>query len=182
MKYHYQQGVTEKDKKGHKKIWLGFFAATGIAVYSGFIFTSLALNGWPLESIDTTAKIVKTTKPGGEGDRLFIPAINLDAKFNNSLVRSGDPKDNDVIVKGNKLAFGVTPNGLRASSPFFNLDKLKVGDQIFLDTAKTRYVYELTDAPGNNKKITLQSKDKRLTAEAIGILAVRGGKAELRPL
>lgn len=182
MKYHYQQGITEKDKKGHKKLWFGILSTVGLAVYGGFIFANLALNGWPLEPVDKTARIVKTTEPGSEGDHLFIPAINLAADFSNTLMRSGDPKNDNVTVKGKQLAFSVTPEGLRASSPFFNLDKLKKGDQIFLDDAKTRYVYELTDSPGDSKKIILQSKDKKLTAEAIGTIAVRDGKAELKPL
>ncbi len=183
MKYHYQQGIVEKDKKGHKKLWVAFLGVTAMTTYSGFVFASLALNGYPLEPIDTTAKLVKSSKPGSFGNHLFIPAINLSSDINSSLLQSGAPEKSDVTLKGSQLAFGVTPDGLRASSPFFNIDKLKEGDEVFLDNNKTRYVYKIDRLPRDNeKKLTLQSKDKKLIAVAVGTIAWSSGKAELQPL
>ncbi len=184
MKYHYQQGVTEKDKKGHKKLWLGFFGTVALIGYGGFIFASLALNGYPLVPIDHTANLVKTSKPGSLGNHLFIPAINLSAPFNDSLSQSGKAQGDHVTVKGAELALGFTPRGLRSVSPFFNLDKLKNGDEVFLDNGSTRFVYRITASPNrdNDKKLTLKGKGKELTAQAIGVIAWNGGKTELRPL
>lgn len=183
MKYHYQQGIVEKDRKSHRKVWLALFAVAATVVYASFIFTNLALNGWPLEPIDKTAKLVKNTKPGSEGDRLFIPAINLNSGFGSSLKQSGTPTTSSVTVTGTQLAFNVTPDGLRSVSPFFNIDKLKADDEIFLDSAGTRYVYRITDSPHkDSKKLVLQGQGKKLTSEAIGTIAWHGGKAELQAL
>lgn len=183
MKYHYQQGVVEKDKKGHKKAWLAFFVVIALVGYSGFIFATLALNGYPLESIDTTAKLVKNSKPGSLGNHLFIPAINLTESFGNSLSLSGKPEGGKIVVRGTQLAPGITSDSLRASSPFFNIDKLKSGDEIFLDTTGTRYVYRITDSSkSDDGKLVLQSKSKTLVAEAVGTIAWNGGKAQLQPL
>lgn len=183
MKYHYQEGITEKDKKGHKKGWLAFFAVMGTAVYGGFLFVNLALNGWPLDPIDKTAKLVKSAKPGSMGDHLFIPAINLSSGFSGSLRQSGHPKEDTVIVNGSPLALAVTPGTLRASSPFFNIDNLKEGDEVFLDNDKTRYAYRISNTPDNKKKkLVMQGKNKKLTAEVIGTVAWHSGQAELKPL
>lgn len=183
MKYHYQQGIVEKDKKSHKKVWLAFFAIIALVGYSGFIFTTLALNGYPLEPIDTTAKLVKNSKPGSLGNHLFIPAINLAESFGSSLSLSGKPEESRVVIKGTQLAPGVTSDSLRAASPFFNIDKLKSGDEIFLDKAGTRYVYRITSSSkSDDGKLVLQSKTTTLVAQAIGTIAWNGGKAQLQPL
>jgi hypothetical protein len=182
MKYHYQQGIIEKDKKGHRKVWLGFFVLFGAIVYGGFVFTTLALNGFPLQSVNTTAALIKTAKPGSLGNHLFIPAINLTAHIGGSLSQSGNPGSGNVILKGSQLAFGLTPNTLRASSPFFNLGQLTTDDQIFLDNNGTRYVYKVTGSldPGA-KKLTLESKGgTTLEAEAIGTVAWDGGSSKIQ--
>lgn len=180
MKYHYQEGIVEKDIKGHKKAWFSFFVVFTAIAYGGFIFTALALNGYPLQPVDTTAKLVKDTKPGSLGNRLFIPAINLNARVNGSVAQSGNPAASSVKLKGNQLAVGVTPDGLRDSSPFFNLDKLRKDDEIFLDSHGTRYVYRIVTSTSSSKKLTLQSDHKTLTAEGIGTIAWSKGSNELK--
>jgi hypothetical protein len=183
MKYHYQEGITEKDKKGHKKGWLAFFAVIGVTVYGGFLFVNLALNGWPLDPIDKTAKLVKSVKPGSMGDYLFIPAINLSSGFNGSLKQSGSPKNNTVTVSGSPFTLAIAPGSLRSSSPFFNVDNLKEGDEIFLDNEKTRYAYRVSNTPDDEKKkLVLQGKNKKLMAEVIGTIAWQSGQPALKPL
>jgi hypothetical protein len=184
MKYHYQQGIIEKDKKGHKKGWLAFFIVIGVLAYGGFDFATLALNGFPVQAIDNTAKLIKNTKPGSLGNHLFIPAINLTAQVGaSSLRQSGDPQNSSVTLKGSQLAFGLTPTSLRASSPFFNLSQIKTGDQIFLDSGGTRYVYRVVSMiSGAQKKLTLETKNSKLIAEAIGTVALHDGSAQLQAL
>ncbi len=180
MKYHYQKGVVEKDKKGHKKLWLGFFSVIGVVTYGGFIFANLALNGWPLQPVDATAKIVKTTKPGGLGNHLFIPVINVSVAIDSSLKQSGNPASSAVKLVGGQLGFGLTPDSLRAASPFFNLDKLRSGDEIFLDSKGTRYVYRIVDSSQSKNKLTLQTKNKRLVAESVGTVAWNNGLSQIQ--
>lgn len=177
MKYHYQQGITQKDKKGHKKSWLGFFVAITVLAYSGLLFTALDLNGWPINGVDTTANIVKTTKPSS--DKIFIPAINVAAAAGVVKI-SGDPSYSDVTVSGSSLGFGATPNSLRQASPFYNVDQLKDGDEIFLDNKGTRYVYRVSDSADNDEqKLTIKTNNKTIQAKTVGTIAWENGKPSL---
>lgn len=177
MKYHYQRGITQKDKKGHKKTWLGFFVAITLVAYSGLLFTVLDLNGWPVSGVDTTAKIVKTTKPGD--NKIFIPAINVSADAK-AVKISGDPSYSDVTVSGPSFGVGVTPTSLRQASPFYNVDQLKDGDEIFLDDQGTRYVYKVSESTDEDEqKLTIKGKNKTIIAKTIGTIAWNDGKPSL---
>lgn len=180
MKYHYQKGIVEKDKKGHPRLWLGFFIVFSLVAYSGFSFAVLNLNGWPLSEIDATAKSVKTTKPSN--DKIFIPAINLTAT-SGSLKFKGDPSYQDIIVSGSKLAFGLMPDSLRQASPLYNLDQLKVGDEVFLDNQGTRYVYKIVKSVGKDEqKLTIKNNQDTVIAKTVGTIAWNNGKPELESL
>lgn len=177
MKYHYQKGIVENNKKGHPRLWLGFFVIFALVAYSGFSFAVLNLNGWPLTEIDATAKNVKTTKPSN--NKLFVPTINLTAN-SGSLNFKGDPSYQDVTVSGSRLAFGLTPDGLRQASPLYNLDRLKVGDEIFLDSQGTRYVYKIVESVGKGEqKLTIESNQNTVVAKTVGTIAWNNGKPEL---
>lgn len=180
MKYHYQKGIVEKNKKGHPRLWLGFFIVFALIAYSGFLFAVLNLNGWPLTEVDTTAKTVKIIKPGN--NKIFIPAINLTAG-SGSLKFKGDPSYQDVSVSGSKLAFGLTPDSLRQASPLYNLDQLKIGDEVFLDNQGTRYVYKVVKSVGKDEqKLTIKNKQDTVVAKTVGTIAWNNGKPELESL
>ena len=177
MKYHYQRGIVEKDKKGHVKSWVGFFAVFGVLLYAGFMFAVLNFNGWPLSDIADTARIVKTTKPSNQ--KVLIPAINLTA--NSASVKvNGDPTYSDVTVSGSSFGFGVTPSSVRQASPFYNIDQLKEGDEVFLDNEGTRYVYKVTDSiDEEDQKLTIKTEQKSVVAKTIGTIAWENGKPRL---
>lgn len=177
MKYHYQKGIVEKDKKGHRKLWLGFFVSITVVAYGGLLFTVLDLNGWPLTQIDTTANIIKTTKP--TSTKIYIPAINLTADSGSVKIK-GDPSYSDVTVSGSSIGFGVTPTGLREASPFYNLSMVKSGDEIFLDNQGTRYVYKVSDSvSSDDTKLTIKTSQKTVIAKTVGTVSWEGGKANL---
>ncbi|MEK7621416.1 MAG: hypothetical protein AAB395_03630 [Patescibacteria group bacterium] len=177
MKYHHQKGIIQKDKKGHKKLWFVFFVLMIIATYCAMMFTVLDLNGWPLSEVDATAKTVKTTKP--TDNKLFIPAINVTAD-NSSVKLSGDPSYDDVTASGSDVGFGITPSSLRKSSPFYNLDQLKDGDEIYLDSEGIRYVYKVTKSVGEEEqKLTIKTKQDTIVAKTIGTVSWNNGKPAL---
>ncbi|PLS81343.1 hypothetical protein CYG49_02310 [Candidatus Saccharibacteria bacterium] len=84
----------------------------------------------------------------------------------------------------------------RAKSPFYHLDKLQVGDEVFVDYDGKRYVYEVNrkykvpesateiEAPSEDDKLTLYSCDLRgpaagrevIEAKPAGIVAWNDGK------
>ncbi|MDO8335767.1 MAG: hypothetical protein Q7T74_03230 [Candidatus Saccharibacteria bacterium] len=178
MKYHYQKGIVEKDKKGHKKGWLGFFVAMTVVAYSGLLFTVLDLNGWPVSGIDTAAKVVKTVKP--TTGKIYIPAINVVADAGSIKIK-GDPSYSDVIVSGSTIGFGVTPASIRQASPFYNLEMLKAGDEIFLDNQGTRYVYKVTkgSVSEDDTKLTIKTSNNTVVAKTVGTLDWSSGKPNL---
>lgn len=177
MKYHYQKGIVQKDKRGHRKGWLGFFIIFTVVAYSGFLFAVLSLNGWPVADVATSANAVKNLKPSS--NKLFIPAINLVADNGNIKIK-GDPSYMDVTVTGPTLGFGVTPNSLRQASLFFNVDELKMGDEIFLDNQGTRYVYKVAKSVSqSDQKLTIQNSKKTIVAKTVGTISWDDGKPTL---
>ncbi len=177
MKYHYQKGIVEKDKKGHRKLWLGFFSIFAVVSYSGFLFAVVNMNGWPLSDISSTANIVKTTKP--ENNKIYIPAINL-ATNSNSVKLDGDPSYSDVVVTGPDLGFGITPTSIRQASVFYNIGQLRDGDEVFLDSQGTRYVYKVSKTVSeDDSKLTIKNGNKTIVAKTIGTIAWNDGKPTL---
>ncbi len=182
MKYHYQEGIVEKDRRGHPKLWLGFFVFVIFVVYGGFLATTLFLNGWPLSPIDQTATAVKTSRPSSS-DKLYIPALNLTANLDgNSIEKSGNPADSAVTLRGQKLAAGLTPAHIRSVSPFFNLADLREGDEIFLDSSGKRYVYKIAKSDQTKRRLTLQTDGVKLTATPIGTVIWDGKQPKIETL
>lgn len=181
MKYHYQQGIVERDKKGHPKLWLFIFLIIALIIYVAFSYTTVALNGWPLSEYDETAKTVKETKPGALGDYVFIPAINVASNIGGHVTLKGSPKEDTVSLSGAQFGVGVTPSQAKSASPFFNLEKLQNGDQIFIDKNKVRYAYEITQNPKSDVTVlSISNGTKSLQAEAIGTVAWQNDGPKLK--
>ncbi|OGL33420.1 hypothetical protein A3F64_02870 [Candidatus Saccharibacteria bacterium RIFCSPHIGHO2_12_FULL_42_8] len=177
MKYHHQKGIVERDKKGHKKLWLGFFMVFAIVSYGGFLFAVLNLNGWPLTDVASTARVVKTTKP--TSNKIFIPAINVQTNTD-SIKLEGDPSYSDVVVSGPSLGFGITPQSLRQASLFYSIDQLRNGDEVFLDNQGTRYVYEVSQKVSkDDSKLTIKTSNKTVVAKTVGTIVWNDGSPVL---
>lgn len=126
----------------------------------------------------------KLTKPAGsEGDRLYIPRINVDvaiATGSDSSVlergawhrspQSGNPeRGGNFVLSAHRFVMSVTPQGTVQASPFYNIGKLAVGDQLFVDYQKQRYAYVISkkytvspnaseiEAPTDTPRLTLYS-------------------------
>ncbi|PLS81344.1 hypothetical protein CYG49_02315, partial [Candidatus Saccharibacteria bacterium] len=78
MRYHYLYGATPTRKKGKKL----FIAVPVFGVLAGMymLVNTLAPEMQMLENKpkDATAQKLVTVKPGNDGNRLFIPQINVD--------------------------------------------------------------------------------------------------------
>lgn len=181
MKYNYKQGIVQKDKRGHKGWWLTFFIMFITISYIGLLATTLTLNGWPLDTIDQTARTLKSTKPGAQGDRLFIPSINLTTSLRSkALTVSGEP-NKSYTIQGSSFGIGLWPQSLRDASPFFNLADVRAGDEIFVDKADTRYAYKVVTKKPDNY-LLLQSGNIKKYAEPIGTVAWRDGVQQIETL
>ena len=85
---------------------------------------------------------------------LYIPKIGLALPFNSgdsSVLEKGawhrwpergDPKQGgNFILAGHRFSMGHTPSETVKKSPFYHLNKLVVGDSIYIDYASERYEY-----------------------------------------
>lgn len=139
--------------------------------------------------------------PGPAGNRLYIPQINVDVAIVTGSTEAalekgawhrhpenGDPiKGGNFVLSAHRFVMALTPQGVAERSPFYNIDKLIVGDHIFVDFSGKRYAYEIKrkysvkpnaveiEAPSTDAKLTLYSctlggsADGRDVIEAVNI-------------
>jgi sortase A len=165
MATHYTLKDGAKKRTGKKKVltFLAiFFPIIGIVAgaYILFVIYSPTFINVPLisgRSGDETSKKLTHT-PGTYGDRLFIPQINVDvAIVTGTTIEAldrgswhrkpelGDPvKGGNFILSAHRFTMGLTPQQTLAKSPFYNIEKLQVGDQIYVDWQGKRYAYEIS--------------------------------------
>lgn len=155
MKYHHLVGATQTRSSNRR--WLSGLPVIGllVAAYGIVNFNAPLLQGIDGRSPQATAQKLLSAKPGSDGNRLYIPQINVDipiaedvAALRTAAVRpqvsSGDPASGGTMVLGaQRLNVGVTPAETTAQSPFYHLDKLQPGDELFVDWQGKRYVYQV---------------------------------------
>lgn len=155
MRYTYSEGVKRKRN-------LGLLVFGGVALLGGMYVLFLTLTpALPdiAASEQQTAKKLVSSRPVVSENRVYIPQINVDVPIVTvkgdeaaSLERgaihrapqSGNPKDGgNYVVAAHRFNLGLTPAATRAKSPFYHIDKLKAGDQLYIDYDGVRYVYEI---------------------------------------
>ena len=156
MRYHHLEGATQK--RSSKMRWPVSLLLLGLVVGA---YVTVNVNAPLLQGIDgrspeATAQKLLSAKPGSDGNRLYIPQINVDipivegedraALERGALHRNADinPATGGAFVLGARdLRAGATPAETKARSPFYHLDKLQPGDELFVDWGGKRYVYEV---------------------------------------
>ncbi len=141
-------------------LWGGVGVAT-VAVGCYVLFTAvspaLSLPAVTGRNPDET-KTRLAAKPGAYGDRLFIPQINVDV----AIVTGGDERvlekgawhrhpengnptsGGNFVLSAHRFVMSMTPQGTAIKSPFYNIDKLKIGDRLSVDYHSRRYEYQIT--------------------------------------
>jgi LPXTG-site transpeptidase (sortase) family protein len=184
VRYHYREGVTFEKKKSR---WFLIFISLVIlaaAVYAAAVYLAPQLVTVPFTSLTATATDdkIKSSKAGQLGDRLFIPQINVDVAIQTGGDKTqlasgawqrktdlGDPeKGGNFALSGYKFTLDMTPWNTRAKSPFYNLGKLKTGDEVTLDYHGKRYVYKIdrVSEASTDSDLEQKSEDNRLTLYA----------------
>lgn len=132
-------------------------------------------------------------KPGDQGNRLFIPSINVNVAIGEgndaSVLDSGawhrQPQNGNPLVGGNfvlsahRFAMGLTPAHTLEKSPFYNIDKLFTGDEIFVDYQGARYTYKITkryDVPRTAVEIEARSDKPKLTLYSCDLRGEQAGR------
>lgn len=180
MKYYYQTGIAEKDHSSNRlKIAIILLALAVVAAYVGLLVATPALGGWPLVNPRQASKVVQTTPPVKQGYKLYIPKLNVVAS-DDQVKLTGNPAKQDIVkISGATFQLGVTPEQTKNDSPFYRLNQLRSGDNIFLDYHAQRYAYRVEDS--NTKLddggLLLHASGKsNVKAEPVGVVAWRNGK------
>ncbi len=59
---------------------------------------------------------------------------------------NGNPKDGgNFVLSAHRFIMGMTPQQTLRKSPFYNIDKLAVGDEIIIDYEGVRYAYTIRE-------------------------------------
>jgi LPXTG-site transpeptidase (sortase) family protein len=189
-RYHYREGVTLDKKKSR---W--FLILMGIIIFAAALYVLIVYLAPQFVSVpftplttDATTQKIKTTKAGQFGDRLYIPQVNVDvaitiggasdALSTGAWQRNpelGDPtKGGNFVLTAPKFTLDTTPWWTRAKSPFYNLGKLRKGDQLTVDYKNNRYLYQVEST--SEAKLVKDIEQK--TDSAMLTLYATDGKGE----
>jgi LPXTG-site transpeptidase (sortase) family protein len=113
-----------------------------------------------------------------EENRLVIPSIGVDMAIiegdDESALNlgvwhrpgTGYPTSGNMVLTGHRVGYAFLPEDVKASTSFYNLDKVKVGDYIIVYWDQTEYDYEVYSYEVVDKTaISIESQDtgERLT-------------------
>ena len=202
-----------KKRNGKRTLIRGGMGVVALALILGGIYIIMTVfsPGVPLLSgraPDETAKKLEDV-PGAHGNRLFIPQINVDVAVVEGTTEAalekgawhrrpenGNPeKGGNFVLSAHRFVMSFTPQGTAVKSPFYNIDKLQVGDKLSVDYNGKRYQYEIKkkyavkptaveiEAPSDTPKMTLYSctlqgsQDGREVIEAVPVESQTGQSA-----
>lgn len=210
MKYHFKEGVEKQKSRG----WAAFSL---LGIFGGIYVLVNALSPALFEAVtpaDATAKRLVSQQPEAASDRAYIPKINVtvpiipvegderlalqDGAIQRS-TSSGNPREGgNYVLVANRFSLGLTPQQTKSQSPFYYINKLAAGDDIYIDYEGTRYAYEVAEhkiVPAASEEIEARTEQPRLTlyassaqghevviAKPIGKVVWQGGKPLLKSL
>lgn len=145
--------------------------------------------------VDATAKKLTAQKPSLDENRLYIPKINVDVAI---VKAEGDEKtalekgavhrapDNgnpssggNFVLAAHRFQLGYTPTQTRQKSPFYHINQLNTGDQLYVDYYGTRYAYEVTERKNvspNATEIENRTADAQLTLYSCELAGPQAGR------
>lgn len=166
-------------KEVRKKWWL----AIPVVLFVGGVYlliTALAPAIMPSPKINFASESAQPQDI--TENRLYIPKIGVDVLVASGGVEAlekgawhrkpenGNPeRGGNFVLSAHRFEIGWTPGQTQEKSPFYHIDKLQVGDNLYVDYGQKRYTYEVTnkyavdryatyiEAPSDEPKMTLYS-------------------------
>ena len=182
VRYHYREGVTLEKKKSRWFLIVIGVIVIALALYAAAVYLAPQLVTVPFTSLtaDATNGKIQHSKAGQYGDRLFLPQINVDVAIGEGGDKSqldagawqrnvdlGNPeKGGNFVLSGRRFTLDATPQWTRSDSPFYNLGKLKTGDELTVDYKGKRYIYKVDRTFAASGNLEQKSGDYRLTLYA----------------
>lgn len=172
-------------------------SVAGFAFVAGLYILSLVVSPAVAPLIATKPiDIAKLPAPTVKDNRIIIPKIGVNIHYGPGTAAltagaewrypaRGNPADGgNFIIAAHRLTIEPTPWSTVIKSPFYNIDKLAIGDKIFIDYSGNRYAYNIAkifnvlptqteiEAPSETPILTLYSCD--LTGSATGRVVING--------
>lgn len=145
----------------------------------------VAMSSFINEENNSTVKKLEETTDRITENRLYIPKIDINLPYATGdetvmetgawwrAPASGNPSDGgNFVLSAHRFIMGWTPGQTVEHSPFYNIDKLELGDTITIDYEGERYVYtidEKFDVPPTAVEIEAPTDDNRLTLYSCGL-------------
>lgn len=138
--------------------------------------------------------VKKLPAPAAKDNRIVIPKIGVNIKYAPGVAalnagaewrypdRGNPEKGGNFIIAAHRLTIQPTPWATVEKSPFYNIDKLAIGDKVVIDYSGARYGYNISkifnvtpnqveiEAPSETPQLTLYSCD--LTGAATGRVVI----------
>lgn len=150
-----------KSRKSWKD-WLIIILALGLigaGIYMLIIAFSPSLNSQFINPEDnsTTKLLADTPEEKITQNRLYIPKIDINLPYSTGDAsvmengawwrkpENGNPADGgNFVLSAHRFIMGLTPQQTLRKSPFYNVDKLNIGDEIIVDYNQKRYTYVIS--------------------------------------
>lgn len=165
MCYNHPMSLQLKSFEKPPKRWKGrLISVTAIMLLIGGLYT-LVIAISPFISSQTinpknnsTTQLISKTENKITENRLYIPKIDINLPYVSGGAETmehgawwrkpenGNPKDGgNFVLSAHRFIMGMTPQQTLRKSPFYNIDKLTVGDEIVIDYNGARYIYAISE-------------------------------------
>ena len=107
---------------------------------------------------NSTSQLISKTKDKITENRLYISKIDINLPYASGGAETmehgawwrkpenGNPKDGgNFVLSAHRFIMGLTPQQTLRKSPFYNIDKLTVSDEIVIDYNGVRYIYVISE-------------------------------------
>ena len=107
---------------------------------------------------NSTSQLISKTKDKITENRLYISKIDINLPYASGGAETmehgawwrkpenGNPKDGgNFVLSAHRFIMGLTPQQTLRKSPFYNIDKLMVGDEMVIDYNGARYIYVISE-------------------------------------
>ena len=194
MRYTHKEGLRNRRTGGRKTTTLlaDFLLAGGVYMLLNTLSPMLPPSA---DQAQATAKRLTAEQPKANENRIYIPQINVDipvvlangneaAALEQGAVHrvptNGDPSaGGNFVVAAHRFNIGLTPGATRAKSPFYHINLLNNGDQIYVDYEGKRYVYEIYEkdlVPPTAVEIEKRTDKPRLTMYSCELAGPAAGR------